>query len=510
MCPRELTGLCPFVGWRASVRPHCDQRPREEPPSSSRGLFRWRLLAGTAVPPILPGCLPGIVPRPIMAGSIRPAWGEPAMSHSRTTRRVFLGGMALGSSAALAARARWLRADDSPAATVGLAIMGVNGRGNALAKHFATLPGCRVLTVCDPDQRVLDRVVAQWPAELGAAPRAERDVRRALDDAAVDALVIAAPDHWHAPAAIWAAAASKHAYVEKPACHNPTEGELMMAAARRSGRVMQLGTQRRSSPELRGALGELWAGRIGRVLFGRGWINSRRPSIGHGSETAVPSGLDFDLWQGPAPERPYRDNLVHYHWHWFWHWGTGELGNNGVHALDVLRWALRVDYPERVTCGGGRRHFDDDQETPDTQVATFDFAESTLVWEHRTWHPRGIENWEYGCALEGEDGTLLVSDAEIHWLDARGKPTATGPLTSGEREHLTGFLAAIRGDGPPPAEIAEGVKSTLLCHLGNIAYRTGQAVRLDSATGRLAADTDAAVAALWTREYRPGWEPLVG
>ncbi len=424
----------------------------------------------------------------------------------RTTmaRRTFLMSLA----AAAAAPAPQARATRAAAETVTLAVMGVNGRGAALARQFQGLPGAAVAVLCDPDQRVLRRVNDELSPGTRPALETETDIRRVLERPDIDALVIAAPDHWHGPATLMALEAGKHVYVEKPACHNPAEGEWMVAAAQRTGLVVQVGTQRRSAPPVREALERLWAGEIGRVLFARGWINSNRPSIGHGQTVAPPAELDYTLWQGPAPERPYRDNVIHYHWHWFWDWGTGELGNNGVHALDVIRWGLRASYPERVVCGGGKRHFDDDQETPDTQLVTFDFPEATVSWEHRTWHPRGVENMGFGCAFEGENGTLLMGSSEIRWLDPAGKVLSEHSTTNGEVEHLTAFLAAVRGEGPCPAPIAEGVPSTLLCHLGNIAYRTGRNVQLDPATHQIA--DDAEQQALWGREYRPGWQPPRG
>src|SRR5690349_11768459 len=180
----------------------------------------------------------------------------------------------------------------------------------------------------------------------------------------------------------------------------------MIQAARKHNRVVQLGTQRRSTPGVIEAVGKVKNGAIGKVLFSRGWYNNTRPSIGHGKTAPVPSWLDYTLWQGPAPERPYKDNLIHYNWHWFWHWGTGELGNNGIHALDVCRWGLGVEYPYRVTAGGGKYRHDDDQETPDTLVTTYDFGDKEITWEGRSWHPRGFEGSQFGIAFYGDQGTM--------------------------------------------------------------------------------------------------------
>jgi predicted dehydrogenase len=295
--------------------------------------------------------------------------------------------------------------------------------------------------------------------------------------------------------------------VEKPACHNPREGEWMIAAARKNNRVVQLGTQRRSSPAHREAIQRMQEGEIGRVLFSRGWINSTRPNIGYGKPAEKPAWLNWELWQGPAPEREYKDNIIHYNWHWFWHWGTGELGNNGIHALDICRWGLGVDYPQVVTCGGGKFHFDDDQETPDTQLATFNFGDKAIAWEHRTWNKRGFEGELFGSVFYGEKGNVVMTK-DIVFYNMEGKEQSRLKIEGGEKEHFADFLACIRDRNQKPhAEIEEGVKSTLLCHLGNIAYRTGHTVHFHPDDKKIVNDPDAL--ALWGREYRSGWEPKV-
>jgi predicted dehydrogenase len=405
--------------------------------------------------------------------------------------------------AALATRA--LRAADSPQEAIVLGVIGVNGRGTALAASFAAIGGARVAYVCDVDERAIDKGTSAVAGKQSQAPRRVADLRRVLDDPSVDAVVIATPDHWHAPATILACAAGKHVYVEKPASHNPREGEWMVAAARKHQRVVQLGTQRRSMPGMIEAIDRLKAGQIGRVLFSRGWYNAVRQPIGHGKTAPVPDGLDYALWQGPAPERPYRDNVVHYNWHWFWHWGTGELGNNGIHALDICRWGLGVDYPRRVTAGGGKYFFDDDQETPDTHVVTYDFGDRAITWEGRNWHRRGFEGSMFGIAFYGDAGSLVLDGDSSKFFDRDGKQTAAETKGfQGHDPHLKNFLACVRSGDRPNADIEEGHKSTLLCHLGNIAYRTGHALDLDPANGRV--QNDPAANALWGREYRPKWE----
>lgn len=436
------------------------------------------------------------------------------------SRRSFVGhgisAAALGAGATLLARADEKvtankpdpsRAAEAPSNKLVLAVMGTNGRGLGLASGFTKQPGAEVAWIIDVDDQAAAKGAAAVVSAGGNEPQTARDFRRALDDKSVDALVIAAPDHWHAPATILACSAGKHVYCEKPACHNPREGEWMVAAARKHERVVTLGTQRRSSPSIRAAIERLHQGEIGTVRFARGWIVSTRPTIGRGRETAPPAHLDYALWQGPAPAEPYRDNVIHYHWHWFWNWGTGELGNNGIHALDVCRWGLQADVPQRVTCGGGKLFFDDDQQTPDTQMATFDFGDRTIAWEHRTWNRRGLEGEAFGIAFYGDQGALVIGNRQCQFFDMAGAQRDQAPTANGEAEHLADFLDCIRAGGRPRADIEEGVKSTLLCHLGNIAYRTGRTVQLDAATRSI--QDDAEQQALWQRDYAPGWQPQV-
>jgi predicted dehydrogenase len=349
--------------------------------------------------------------------------------------------------------------------------------------------------------------VADVAAKQAKAPEGVVDFRRILDDKSVDALAIATPDHWHAPAAILAMSAGKHVYVEKPCSHNAREGELLVEAARKHRKVVQHGTQRRSWPAMREAVQAIHEGAIGRPLEAKcHYLFSDRRSIGKGKAGAPPAGLDWALWQGPAPEREYRDNVVHYNWHWFWHWGTSELGNNGVHTIDMARWGLRADYAVRVTSNGGRLRYDDDQETPDTNLATFAFADGKLItWEGRSWGGKTPADPTYQVAWFGDRGTLTIAGGGYVLYDRQGKELQKASGNTGDAEHLKNWLDAIRGSATLNAEIEEGWKSTLLCHLGNIAFRSGKTVHFDPATRKMRADPEAD--ALWGREYRPGWEP---
>jgi len=417
-----------------------------------------------------------------------------------------------GASLAAGAYAILARAEEGESVAaqeqVVVGIMGVNGRGSDLARGFARLPDARVAYICDVDSRAVAKAVDAVADVQGDKPKGVTDFRRILDDKSVDALAIAAPDHWHAPAGILACTAGKHVYVEKPCSHNAREGELLVEAARKNDRVVTMGTQRRSSPGIIEGIEKVRGGAIGRVLYARCWYNNRRGSIGHGNEAAVPEWLDYSLWQGPAPERPYRDNVLHYNWHWFWHWGTGELGNNGVHALDLCRWGLAVDYPSRVSSGGGKFRHDDDQQTFDTHFVTYEFDAATITWEGLSWSPHGIEGEGFGASFHGDAGTLILLDNGYKILDMHNNEIGKGGGFGGDAPHLADFLDAVRTGRHANADIELGYKTTLLCHLGNISQRVGRALDIDPKDGRIVGD-DAEAQALWSREYRKGWEPKV-
>ncbi len=412
-------------------------------------------------------------------------------ARSSFDRREFLVSSAAG-SLALAAGAAGLTARGATSANekVTIGVMGVS-RGSALAAAIASLPNAEVAYLCDVDSRRLGPVVESIGRKQSRKPQAVGDFRKILDDPAVDALAVAAPDHWHAPATILACAAGKHVYCEKPCSHNPREGELAVEAARKYKRVVQIGTQRRSFPGNIEAIEKMRAGAIGRVLYARSWYANHRQSIGKGKPAPVPEALDYNLWQGPAPERPYKDNYVHYNWHWFWNWGTGELGNNGVHGLDVCRWGLGVDYPTHVTSGGGKFRYDDDQETPDTLAVSFEFGGKSILWEGLSWSPRGIDGDGFGVSFHGETGTIHMSGGGYTIYDLSNKEVSKGTGPSGDEVHMADFVASIRGDRRPHADVEEGHKSTLLCHLGNIAYRVGRKLECDPQNGHIKNDEEA-------------------
>ncbi len=387
-----------------------------------------------------------------------------------------------------------------------IGLMGMGNRGGALIKGFMKAQGANVRYLCDVDSGVVDRASKAVAGTQATDPIAVTDYRRMLDDPKVDAIVVATPNHWHAPAGIGACNAGKHVYVEKPCSHNPREGELMVEAARANDRVVQMGTQRRSWPALRKAIQLIHDGGIGDTLYSRTWYNNRRGSIGKGKQIDPPAGFDWDTWQGPAPRQPYKDNAAPYNWHWHWAWGNGELGNNGVHGIDVARWALDVAYPKQVTALGGRYRFDDDQETPDTMMVSMDFAEGkTITWEGLSWSPLGPHDTRFGMSIHGTDGSIVIRDSGYVRFDMQGKEVAAEQGAGGDDDHLADFIDAIRTNRRPNADILEAHRSTLLCHLGNIAYRTGSVLTIDPENGHIK-DNDAAQE-FWQRDYESGWKP---
>jgi predicted dehydrogenase len=391
---------------------------------------------------------------------------------------------------------------------IGIAIIGSSDRGTSVGITFAESADAVVRLVCDVDAKKAAAAAKAIGQYQDSEPATVDDLRRVLDDKSIDAVVIATPDHWHAPAAILACQAGKHVYVEKPCSHNPAEGELLVAVAAKHNRLVQHGTQRRSWPGVVEAIERVKSGEIGPVLLSRGWYNNTRKETGKRTPIPVPTGLNWDLWQGPAPRVEFTDNVVHYKWHWYWQWGTGELGNNGVHALDVCRWGLGVaDHPRRVTAGGGRYHFKDDQETPDTLSVTYDYGDKAIFWEGRSCHPRGFEGSGFGVAFYGEKATMVIDGGGYTLLDSKGKPMLDKPVTgpAGNTEHVENFLQAIAGKAKLNCPIEEGAKTALICHLGNMAYRTGRAINCDPKTGHVVGDAEAAK--LWTRAYDPNWTP---
>ncbi|HKC48469.1 MAG TPA: Gfo/Idh/MocA family oxidoreductase, partial [Gemmatimonadales bacterium] len=405
----------------------------------------------------------------------------------------------------------------SPSDHISVAVFGLNGRGMVHAQNFSRLKDSSVAYIADVDSTVLAKASGEMKSTR--PPKAVGDFRRALEDPTVDAVSIATPDHWHAPMAILAMKAGKHVYVEKPCGHNAREGELIVEAQRKHQRVVQMGTQQRSadrSIELAQALKE---GLIGRPYLARAWYANTRGTIGRGKEAPVPANLDYELWQGPAPRTPYRDNVIHYNWHWFHRWGTGEICNNGTHEIDVSRWMLGVDTCTRVISTGGRYQFDDDWEFTDTQEVTFEFGEGkTIIWQGQSCNGLPMFGRSRGVSVLGTNGSVVVDRDGYVVYDQKGqvireakaaKPADPLNVVADDEMtavHIANFVAAVRTGAALHQPIAEGAKSVLLCHLGNIAQSTGRVLHID-ASGHIIDDAEAMKQ--WQREYAPGWMPVV-
>jgi len=402
-----------------------------------------------------------------------------------------------------------------------VAAIGLNGRGSGMAAVFAGQKNTEIACVCDVDSRTTPKAVkAVLDAGQQDAPKSERDCRKVLADKSVDAIYIATPDHWHSPLTIMGCQSGKHIYVEKPLSHNPREGELAVMAARKYDRVVQMGAQRRSAPVLRQGIEQLHKGIIGRVYMAKTWYtNERKPNFLKAAP--VPDWLDYDLWQGPAPRMPYRDGLIHYNWHWFWHWGTGEALNNGTHEVDVARWGLGVDFPERVSSIGGRYNYKDDWETPDTQITTIQYPGGvSLVWEGRSANGRKVEEAERGIIFYGEKGSLDTGGDSYKVYDLGGKlinevkslmkddqmqgRNTSSPSVGLDNYHVADFLDAVRNHRRPNCDVELGHKSTVAMQLGNISVRTGRDLKIKPDNGHIIGDSEAQK--LWSRSYEKGWD----
>lgn len=390
-----------------------------------------------------------------------------------------------------------------------LGFIGPGGMGTTLLRSFAALPGVAIGYVCDPDSERMNKAAKETESITGERPKTVSDMRRVFEDRAVDAVVIATPDHWHAPATILACEAEKHVYVEKPCSHNIREGRLMIEAARRYKRVVQTGTQSRSTGHVRRAMELLHSGAIGEVLVAKAWNSQRRSSIGRQQPSDPPAHLDFDLWLGPAPKVPYQSNLLHGIWRWWYAFGTGDMGNDGVHDIDIARWGLGADgHPNTVAALGGKYFFDDDQQFPDTQYVMFEYASETgtkkqLIFEQRIWSPYVQEGFENGNAFYGTEGMMLLAKSGGFKLfgprnelrdSMEGRPDSPA--------HHRNFLECIKSGQRPNADIEIGHLSATLCHLGNIATRLGRTLRFRPSTEEIVGDDEAA--ALVSRTYRHG------
>jgi predicted dehydrogenase len=454
------------------------------------------------------------------------------MNNHPISRRDFLGRTAIAGAGISLTGTNLLRAKEAPPAParkigandrITLAVIGTNSRGLSHIESLGGIPGVEITYICDVEDGAMAKGLKETAKWQKNVPKGLRDFREALADQSLDAVTIATPDHWHTPMAILALAAGKHVYLEKPCSHNPHEGELLIQAVAKSGRVFQMGNQRRSFPNVQEVIKQIHGGLIGRAYFARAWYANDRKSIGIGKLAPVPGTLDYELWQGPAPRQPYQDNLIPYNWHWFWNWGTGEALNNGTHEVDVCRWALNVGFPSHVSSIGGRYAFKDDWQTPDTQVIGWDFPEgASISWEGRSCNGFQDEKLTRGLVVHGTEGSVLIDANSYMHYDARhklvkqvknmgeqadGTNTFSANGSSLDRLHVANFIDAIRGSQPANSPVEVAHTSVTLLHLGNIAWRVGRELNCDPSNGHILEDKKAA--GLWRREYQKGWEPKV-
>ena len=424
-------------------------------------------------------------------------------------RRKFLASAAtLTGAAALGVPALGSAAADSANEKVGVAVLGC-GRGSALARWFSRLKGSQVVAICDPDENRARRLCDQIGSTAGRRPAAVADFRSLLDRKDVDALAVATPDHWHAPATILGCVAGKDVYVEKPAAHNIVEGRLAVKAARKYKRIVQHGTQLRAAPHYREAWGLLAKGVIGKVLMVKAINNQRRGRMPHREDGPVPPGVHYDVWLGPAKKRPFNRNRFHGGWHWLWEYGTGDIGNDGVHQIDLGRWALGLGAPKAVSCSGGKLGSKGDaQETPDTMVVTWEYDDLLYVFEQRDFTPYRMQGHrlDNDNIIYGDQGYMMIDrDGYRVFVGNEPGPRFDKKWHDSER-HYQNFIDCVKNRRQEDliADIEEGHLSALMCHLGNIAYRTGRRLSFDPETETFPGDDEAN--RYLGREYRKGFE----
>jgi len=438
--------------------------------------------------------------------------------------------VAVGSAAAVAIASTPVSAADekekstSAGDKVVMGWIGCGGQATNLLRSFLEQPDVVIAWVCDPETARAEAAAKIVEEKTQKRPQVVADMRRVLDDKTVTAVVVGTPDHWHAPATILACNAGKHVYVEKPCSHNIREGRLMVEAARKNNRVVQVGTQSRSSPPVIEAMKLLRDGAIGEILVAKAWNSQRRANIGHGTPSEPPAGIDFDLWVGPAPMVPFQANRIHYGWHWWYAFGTGDMGNDGVHDIDIARWGLGVEtHPTTVSAQGGKFYFDDDQQFPDTQYVVFNYPgdgkgpaggkpgqRKQLIFEQRIWTPYRQEGYENGNAFYGTEGVLLLGKNDGWQLfGPKNKLRESRPKDGMGTPHHRDFLDCIKTGNRPHADIEIGHLSAALCHLGNIATRVERTLHFDPQTEKFVGDPEANQ--LVGRTYREGhWAVPLG
>jgi predicted dehydrogenase len=437
------------------------------------------------------------------------------------TRREFIDTIAVGAAGlAVSSSAKSYGQIMGSNDRLNFAVIGLNGRAYAhLSSLKANKDAARISHVCDVDSNILAKFAQSTQKEMGYEPATDKDFRKILALKEVDAITIATPDHWHTPMAIAGLQAGKHVYVEKPCSHNPGEGALLVRAQQKYGKLVQMGTQQRSSPHTIEIVEKIHNGLVGRAYFAKCWYNNTRKSIGIGKEVPVPPQLDWDLWQGPAPRQPYKDNVQPYNWHWFKIYGTGETLNNGTHEVDVCRWALGVDLPNRVASTGGRYAFKDDWQFYDTLITSFEYDDKMISWEGNCCNGMRYYNRGRGSIIEGTEGTVLIDrdGYEIYDLNGKktsefkvGSQTSTADLTGRDSMtdlHFANFIAGIRKGERLNAPVSVGNVAVTMLQLSNFAWELNRELKLDPKDGKVRNDPQAM--AMWDREYEKGWAPHI-
>jgi len=403
---------------------------------------------------------------------------------------------------------------------INVAIAGLGRRLGAYYEPIAAKESnARLIYLCDVMKSQRDRAAEKFSEYINYKPKLENDIRNILADSEVDAIINATPDHWHAPMAFMALEAGKDVYLEKPVSHNPRENELLVAYQKKYDKLIQMGAQQRSSPESIEIIGEIHNGRIGDVYKALTFYSNDRGRVVNPEKAPPPEGLDWELFQGPAPRKPYEHDTWNYNWHWYgWDYGTAEMGNNATHELDIARWALDVDYPQHVFVESDKRHFKDDGWTMyDTMDATFIFPGNKIIqWDGKSRNGQKTYGSGRGTIIYGSEGSVYVDRGGYKLFDRGGKlikdsasasneaGTALGGGGDMSTRHVQNFFNTMRGKEKLNLPIEVGAKSQHLTHLANIASRIGKPLEVSTENGRI---YDREAMKLWTRNYEPGWEP---
>ncbi len=419
-------------------------------------------------------------------------------------REMLVSTAAVGAFAALPARASVLGANER----ISVAFVGVRGMGHHHVSRLAGRADVQVAALCDIDQAVLTRAEQTVKEATGKAPPLVGDFRRLLDDPKVDAVVVATPHHWHCPIAVRAVQAGKDVYVEKPASHVFREGRALVDAAKKHKRIVQHGTQMRSS-EVTAKAGEVLAsGILGKVKMSKAWNVQRHSHRKPGPDAAVPAGVDYDLWLGPAPKRPFNPNRFHGNWQWYRDYGNGDIGNDGIHDIDMARWGLGVTtHPVKITAHGSKIDLTGEREYPDNMSVAYHYEEGkVLLYEDRGWTPYGLHGYDSGNAFYGTEGYMIFS-RRGYFQVYLGNKEEKGPGMKGDAghpQHLVNFLDCIKSRKEPAASAEIAHLSCALVHLGEVAYRTARVLHFDPKSEKVLNDKEAD--ALLTKEYRKPWE----